>query len=283
MSEAVLGTGRARRASRAFRRYPRLFLGAGAILLLVLASMFLPLPYDPIAPAAGSVLLSPSGAHWFGTDSVGFDVFSRCIDAARRDLALALGGAAVAAIVGVPIGLFATTRGPAAVVVMRLLDAFQAFPLLVLAIALVTLAGNRLEMVVLAIVVIETPRFIRLVRSEGLTLREARFVEAAVAMGAGRWRVLAVHMLPNMTGVVVVQFSIAAANALMVIAALSFLGIGVSPPDASWGAMIQSGARHLTTGAWWVSFFPGLCVFVAVMSLNLMTDDLDRLFERSER
>lgn len=281
MSEGVFAAGRARRS--AIARYPRLVFGAGLIGALLFASLFLPLPYDPVAPSARSVMLAPSLAHWFGTDSVGFDVFSRCIDAARRDLSLALGGAAAAAVIGVPIGLLATTRGPAAVVVMRLLDAFQAFPLLVLAIALVTLAGNRLEMVVLAIVVIETPRFIRLVRSEGLSLREARFVEAAVAMGAGRWRVLGVHMLPNMTGVVVVQFSIAAANALMVIAALSFLGIGVSPPDASWGAMIQSGARHLMTGAWWVSFFPGLFVFIAVMCLNLVADDLDRLFERSER
>lgn len=287
MSEALPTASRRRRpsAGRAGfpRRYPRLVFGGLVIATLLLCSHFLPLPYNPISPSATRVLQAPSLAHPFGTDSVGFDIFSRSIDAARRDLSLALAGAFLAALIGIPVGLLATTKGMAAQVVMRLLDAFQAFPLLVLAIALVTLAGNRLEMVVLAIVVIETPRFIRLIRGDGLALREARFVEAAVAMGASRRRVLLVHMLPNMTGVILVQLSIAAANALVVIAALSFLGIGISPPDASWGAMIQSGARQLTSGHWWVSFFPGLFVFISVMSLNLIADDLDRLFERSER
>lgn len=271
------------RPTRVFARHYRLFFGATTILVLLLFSIVLPLPFDPLEPNASSVLQAPSMAHWFGTDSVGFDVFSRTIDAAHRDLSLALGGALAAALIGVPIGLLAISKGMSSQMVMRLLDAFQAFPLLVLAIAVVTLAGNRLEMVLLAIVIIEVPRFIRLVRAEGLALRESRYVEAAIAMGASRLRVLFVHMLPNLTGVILVQLSIAAASALVVIAALSFLGIGVSPPSASWGAMIQAGARQLTTGYWWASAFPGLFVFISVMSLNLIADDLDRLFERSQR
>ena len=273
-------------AAAVFKRttsYPGLWLGLTTIMVLLLAGFFLPLPYDPIKPNADATLQAPSSAHWFGTDSIGLDVFSRVIDAAKRDLPLALGGALISGLIGVPLGLLTTIPGRASATIMRALDAFQAFPLLILAISLVTLTGNRLEMVVLAIIVIETPRFMRLVRSEGLAIREARFVEAAEAMGASPARILRVHVLPNVTGVIVVQLSIAAASALVVVAALSFLGIGLSPPDPSWGVMIQDGARQMTSGRWWISLFPGAAVFVAVMSLNLIADDLDIIFERSSR
>ncbi len=265
------------------RRNLGLWLGLAIVFGLLLAGFFLPLPYDPIKPDANAVLEPPSAAHWFGTDNLGFDVFSRVIAAAQRDLPLALGGALVAALIGVPLGLATTLKNRASNLIMRGLDAFQAFPLLVLAIALVTLTGNRLEMVVLAIIVIQTPRFVRLIRAEGLAIRESRFIEAAEAMGASPARILFVHLLPNVSGVVMVQLSIAAANALTVVAALSFLGIGVSPPTPSWGVMIQGGARLMTSGEWWVSLFPGLAVFLAVMSLNLIADELDIIFERSSR
>ncbi len=270
-------------AFAAVRQHPGLVTGASILFAMFAASLLLPLPYDPIRPDATSILQPPSASHWFGTDSVGFDIFSRTIDAARRDLPLAFGGAFAAALVGVPLGLLATTKGRTSMLLMRFLDAFQAFPLLVLAIAIVTLTGNRLEMVIFAIIVIETPRFMRLIRSEGLAIRESRFIEAATAMGAKPSRILLVHLLPNVTGVIVVQMSIAAASALVVVASLSFLGIGVSPPDPSWGAMIQSGARQMTTGQWWISFFPGLFIFLAVISLNLVSDELDVIFERSGR
>jgi len=271
----------------ALPRLPRLSIGLW-VGLIVIVGMFVagfvyPLPYDPIKPDANAVLDPPSGLHWMGTDSLGFDIFSRVIAAARRDLPLALGGAIGSALLGVPLGLAATLRGRASNLIMRALDAFQAFPLLVLSIALVTLTGNRLEMVVFAIIVIETPRFIRLIRSEGLAIRESRFIEAAEAMGASPARILFVHLLPNVTGVILVQLSIAAAHSLTVVAALSFLGIGVSPPDPSWGVMIQNGARLMTSGEWWVSLFPGMAVFLAIMALNLIADELDIIFERSSR
>lgn len=270
-------------AIRPVRLHFSLVLGVTILAAMLLAAWFMPLPYDPIRPAAASTLQPPSAQHWFGTDSVGFDVFSRTITAAGRDLPLAFIGAIAAAVLGVPLGLLTTTKGQLSNLMMRALDAFQAFPLLVLAIAIVTLTGNRLEMVIFAIIIIEVPRFMRLVRSEGLAIREARFIEAAEAIGAKPSRVLLVHLLPNVSGVIAVQLSIAAANALLVIAALSFLGIGVSPPDPSWGAMIQAGARQMTTGQWWVSLFPGLAVFLAVVSLNLVADELDVILERSSR
>ena len=270
-------------AARSARLHFSLVLGVAILAAMLLSAWFMPLPYDPIRPAAASTLQPPSAQHWFGTDSVGFDVFSRTITAAGRDLPLAFIGAIAAAVLGVLLGLLATTKGQLSNLMMRALDAFQAFPLLVLAIAIVTLTGNRLEMVIFAIIIIEVPRFMRLVRSEGLAIREARFIEAAEAIGAKPSRVLLVHLLPNVSGVIAVQLSIATANALLVIAALSFLGIGVSPPDPSWGAMIQAGARQMTTGQWWVSLFPGLAVFLAVVSLNLVADELDVILERSSR
>lgn len=270
-------------AARPIRLHFGLVLGATVLAAMLLAAWFMPLPYDPISPSAASTLQPPSAQHWFGTDSVGFDVFSRTVAAAGRDLPLAFIGAIAAAVIGVLLGLLATTKGRFSNLMMRALDAFQAFPLLVLAIAIVTLTGNRLEMVIFAIIIIEVPRFMRLVRSEGLAIRESRFIEAAEAIGAKPSRILLVHLLPNVSGVIAVQLSIATANALLVIAALSFLGIGVSPPDPSWGAMIQAGARQMTTGQWWVSLFPGLAVFVAVVCLNLVADELDVIFERSSR
>lgn len=270
-------------AFRPIRLHLGLVTGLGILVAMLVAAWFMPLPYDPIRPSAGSTLQPPSPQHWFGTDNVGFDVFSRTVAAAGRDLPLAFVGAIAAAVIGVLLGLLATTKGQLSQWMMRALDAFQAFPLLVLAIAIVTLTGNRLEMVVFAIIIIEVPRFMRLVRSEGLAIREARFIEAAEAIGAKPSRVLLVHLLPNVSGVIAVQLSIATANALLVIAALSFLGIGVSPPDPSWGAMIQAGARQMTTGQWWVSLFPGLAIFLSVVSLNLIADELDVIFERSGR
>lgn len=269
--------------ARPIRLHFGLILGGTVLVAMLLAAWFMPLPYDPIRPAAASTLQPPSATHWFGTDSVGFDVFSRTIAAGGRDLPLAFTGAIAAAAIGVLLGLLATTKGYLSNLMMRALDAFQAFPLLVLAIAIVTLTGNRLEMVIFAIIIIEVPRFMRLVRSEGLAIRESRFIEAAEAIGAKPMRILIVHLLPNVSGVIAVQLSIATANALLVIAALSFLGIGVSPPDPSWGAMIQAGARQMTTGQWWVSLFPGLAVFVVVVSLNLVADELDVILERSSR
>lgn len=263
------------------RNYSGVVIGLGTLFAMLLAAFVAPLPYDPFKPDGYSVLLPPSSAHWFGTDLTGFDVFSRTIVSARLDLPLAIGGALVSMIVGVTLGLLASAKGRLGESMMRALDAFQAFPLLILAIAIVSISGNRLENVVIAIAVINIPRFMRLVRSEVLSLRESRFAEAAIAIGATKARLMFRHLLPNLTGIILAQVSIAAAHAIIVIAALSFLGIGITPPDASWGAMIQSGARNMISGQWWVAAFPGMAVVIAVASLNLIADGLDDIVNRS--
>ena len=265
------------------RRYPGILVGGFIIIALVLAGFFAPLPYDPIEPNVFEILKAPSASHWFGTDIIGFDILSRTIDAAQRDIPLALTGAFVSLVVGVPLGLIASAKGKTGERIMRALDVFQAFPLIVLSVALVTVTGNELRNVVFAILIINVPRFMRLVRSEALSLRESRFMEAAEAVGCSRTRMMFRHMLPNVVGITMVQTSLAAAHALIVIASLSFLGIGVTPPDASWGAMIQAGARQMATGEWWVVTFPGLGVLLAVASFNMVADSLDAFFDRSGR
>jgi peptide/nickel transport system permease protein len=252
-------------------------LAVAVVILLGGGQFFWPLPYDPLLPNAGPLLSSPSWAHWFGTDRFGFDLFSRTLAAGSRDIPLSLAGTLLSALIGVPLGLLSVTRGKIGELMMRGLDAFQAFPLVVLAVAIVTLTGNRLENIVLAIAIINVPRFMRLIRAQGLTIRESRFVEAAVTYGCSWLRILAFHIFPNVTGVILAQASLTAANSIVVIAALSFLGIGVSPPEASWGAMIQSGAQNMTTGQWWVVLFPGIAVLLTVASFNIIADALDRI------
>lgn len=275
--------GGARAVWSRIRHYPGLLIGGAVVLGLVLAGFFAPLPYDPVQPNVFEILKPPSAGHWFGTDLNGFDVFSRTIDAAQRDVPLALIGALVSLVIGVPLGLLASAKGKAGERIMRGLDVFQAFPLIVLSVALVTVTGNELRNVVFAIMIINTPRFMRLVRSEALSLRESRFMEAAQAMGCSRSRMMFRHMLPNVLGITLVQTSLGAAHALIVIASLSFLGIGITPPDASWGAMIQAGARQMATGEWWVVTFPGLAVLIVVASFNLIADSLDAYFDRTQR
>jgi peptide/nickel transport system permease protein len=251
--------------------------GCAVIVLLLLAGFLLPLPYHPNATNVEAISRPPSAAHWFGTDVSGRDVFSRVVASARRDLPLSLAGTLLSLVLGVPLGLVVSGKGKWGERLMRVLDAFQAFPLLVLAVAIVTLTGNQVQNVVLAIALVNTPRFMRLVRSEALVLRESRFIEAATAVGCSPERIMFRHLLPNVVGVVLVQSSLGAASAIMVIAALNFLGIAASPPDPTWGSMIQSGARNIIQGQWWMSLFPGLAVLLSVFSLNVIADSLEQI------
>ena len=256
-------------------------IGIGVLVAFTVAGAVIPLPFDPTAPDVNSPLVGPSADHWFGTDLSGFDVFSRVIRAASRDIPLALVGTLASLAAGVPLGLLASGKGKLGERIMRVTDVFQAFPLLVLSVVLVSLAGRTNQWnVVWAIMITNVPRFMRLVRAEGLALREARFIEAAYAIGATRKRIAFRHILPNVAGVILVQVSLSAAYALVVIAALAFIGIGAPPPDPSWGAMIKSGFSELANGKWWVSIFPGLAIFFCVAWLNVIADTLESKIEK---
>jgi peptide/nickel transport system permease protein len=262
---------------------PGIAFGPVILLGLVLAGLFYPLPYSPVRADVSAMSSAPSPQHWFGTDVFGFDVFSRTIAASARDIPLAAAGAVVSLLLGVPLGLVASTKGRLGEFLMRALDAFQSFPLLVLAIAAVVLLGNQLSNVVVAIAIINVPRFMRLIRSEALAIRESRFIEAATAIGASKPRIMFQHMLPNVIGVILVQFSLAAANAITIIATLSFLGVGVSPPEPTWGSMVQAGARVVANGQWWAVVFPSLAIVLAVAAFNLIAEGFQALLDRQER
>ncbi len=274
------------RALRSFAKgalaHKGLTIGCAVILLILLTGFFAPLPHDPIQPNPQNTLQAPDGEFWFGTDRFGFDVFSRVFASARLDLPIALAGTLLSIAVGIPVGLAASNKSRWSERIMRGLDMFQSFPLLVLAFAIVALTGNSLRNIVFAIALVNVPRFIRLVRSEALVLRESRFIEAATAVGASRSRVMVRHVMPNTMGIVLAQASLAAAHAIIVIAGLSFLGIGIAPPDASWGVMIRVGSQNIATGQWWASFFPGAMVFVTIVAFNVVADGVHRLIGRAE-
>jgi peptide/nickel transport system permease protein len=257
--------------------------GAFFIIVLILASLFAPLPYDPEAPNPGVGISPPSADHWFGTDMTGGDVFSRTIAAAWIDLSLALAGTFLSLIIGVPLGLLTSVKKRWSDNLVRGMDAFQAFPLLILALVLVSLSGNKLYMVVVAIALINIPRYMRLIRSEVLSLREARFMEATTAVGVPLPRALRKHVLPNVMGMITAQTTLTMANAIVVIATLSFLGIGVAPPTPSWGSMIRAGSSNMISGEWWVAFFPGLFVLLCVWILNQLSDAISDFNTRTVR
>lgn len=272
-----VGAGRLKALARATGRNVGLVAGVVILLAMLGAAYFAPLGVDPLTPDIASTLQPPSHAHWFGTDRVGFDVFSRTIFSARRDIPLAIAATLFSVALGVPLGLFAAS-GRWGERFMRGVDVFQALPTVVLAIVIVQLAGQGSVVIILAIAIVNVPRFTRLVRSEAIGLREVRFVEAAIATGCSPARVLVNHILRNAYGIVLVQCSLVAANSIIVIAALNFLGLGFSPPEPTWGSMIQAGAQSMAQGQWWIAVFPGVAVFIAVMSFNLIADGLEHIF-----
>lgn len=251
-----------------------LVVGSTVLGALFLAGLFLPLRFGPTDLNIEAISLPPDGTHWFGTDEVGQDLFARTIRAARTDLPLALGGTALATVLGVVGGLAVSSRSRWSERIMRGLDAFQSLPLLILTIALVVIANNSLYMVAIAIALVSGPFYVRIVRSQAIVLRESRFIEAAVASGASTARVMWKHMLPNMRSLILAQTALTGAVALLVVASLSFIGVGVVPPTPSWGAMIRIGSGQLVTGQWWAVLFPGLGLFACIISFNLVADGL---------
>ena len=270
---------RVRRVRRSGGHRTGLYLALVVVASLLIAAFFLPLPYDPLVPDAWATLQAPDRAHWFGTDALGFDVLSRTIAAGGLDIPLTMAGTGLALIMGVVLGLLATGTGKVSEGVMRTLDVFQAFPLLVLGLVFVAMMGDNLRSIVIAIAMVHTPRIVRTTRSQGLALRQSRFVEAAIAIGGSRVRVMSRHVLPNLLGVVVAQASLAAAHGIVLIAGLTYLGVGISPPQASWGAMIRSGSQHMATGHWWPVVAPGLAILVAVASFNAIAQHVLNVFE----
>jgi len=257
-----------------------------AILLLVgCMAIFAPFisRYDPVAINAIDRLKPPSAEHWLGTDHVGRDVYARTIFGSRISLGVGFAVAAITSIAGVAIGIFTGYYRGVDNVVMRLMDAFMAFPALILAMALIALLGSTVQNVIIAVSVVETPRMVRVVRGVVLSLREREFVGAARAIGAPPSRIMRVHILPNTMAPVIIQATFIFAGAILTEASLSFLGAGSPPYIPSWGNIMGQGRTYLQM-AMWVTFFPGLVLMLTVLAINFVGDGLrDRLDPRLRR
>jgi len=246
-------------------------------LLIVLAAVFGPqiAPYDPLASNTAQALKPPSAQHWFGTDQLGRDVFSRVIVATRLDFFIAVASVALVflmgGLAGVAAGFFGgwTDR-----IVGRIADTIMAFPLFVLAMGIVAALGNNVQNIVLATAIVNFPLYARVARAEANVRREAGFVEAARLSGNADWRILVSQILPNVFPILVVQISLTMGYAILNAAGLSFIGLGVRPPTPEWGIMVAEGAAFMVSGQWWNAFFPGAALMIAVFCFNLLGDGL---------
>jgi ABC-type dipeptide/oligopeptide/nickel transport system permease subunit len=248
--------------------------GAAVLLLVALMALLAPFvaPYDPLKQDLMNARMAPSGGHWLGTDDLGRDVLARVIYGSRVSLIAGLASVAVGVVAGSLLGLGAGfAGGKIDSLVMRLVDAVLSFPGLVLALALGAVIGAGLTGVVIALGVVYTPTFARLMRGQVLTVREREFVHAARVLGAPGWRIVMQHILPNVATPIVVQASLSIAFAILAEASLSFLGLGVPPPEPSWGGMINQGRGYLQVAPW-IVFGPGAALFVTVLGLNFVGD-----------
>jgi ABC-type dipeptide/oligopeptide/nickel transport system permease subunit len=229
-------------------------------------------PYDPLKQDLSNILLPPSTEHWLGTDNLGRDIVARVLFGTRVSLIAGLASVGVAVVSGSLLGLFAGFAGGRSdSVIMRFMDAVLSFPGLVLALALGAVIGAGLGGVVIALGVVYTPTFARLMRAQVLTVRTREYVEAARVLGSPGWRIVRQHVLPNVATPIVVQASLSIAFAILAEASLSFLGLGVRPPEPSWGGMINQGRGYLQQAPW-IVFGPGAALFVTVLGLNFVGD-----------
>jgi peptide/nickel transport system permease protein len=259
------------------RGNPVTALAAVGASLLVLVALLAPwfVPYDPLASDVPAALLPPSAAHWAGTDQIGRDVLSRVLVAARLDLAIAAAAVTLSFALGALIGgLCGYAGGRVDRWIGRLVDVLMAFPLFVLAMALVAALGNNVENVVYATAIINLPFYIRFARAEVNVRRGLGWVEAARVCGNGHAGVVLRFLLPNVLPAMAVQISLNLGWAILNAAGLSFIGLGVRPPTAEWGIMVAEGARFITTGKWWLIGFPGAALMLAVLCFNLLGDGL---------
>lgn len=279
MAGSIRASGPAERARRwtVLRRAARARLapfGAAVLALSVLIALTAPLvaPYDPLVQNLGNSLAPPGRAHLLGTDNVGRDVLSRVIWGTRVSLVAGLVSVVLAGIAGSVLGVLAGyCGGRIDGLVMRVMDAVLSFPPLVLALALGAVLGAGLGGVLLALGVVYTPTFARLMRGQVLTITARDYVDAARALGASGWRVALRHVVPNAINPIIVQASLSVAFAILAEASLSFLGLGIQPPQASWGSMINAGRGYLQQAPW-IVFGPGAALFVTVVGLNFVGD-----------
>jgi len=259
------------------RQRPLGAVGAAIILAMVVTGILAGVlaPYDPLATDYAAMLSAPSRSHWLGTDSFGRDVLSRMIYGSRTALMVGLGASLIGATLGSVIGVAsAYFGGRVDLVVQRVMDVFFAFPVIILALAVVSVLGTGVGNVILAIATPMVPRCARVVRSSALSVREMAYVDAARAAGYGHPRIILRHMLPNVMAPILIMATAFLGEAILLEASLSFLGLGVNEPTAAWGLMLRGAAVEFAESAPWMAFFPGLAISLAVFGFNLFGDSL---------
>jgi peptide/nickel transport system permease protein len=241
-------------------------------------------PHDPLASDTAAALHAPSWKHWFGTDQLGRDIFSRVIVATRLDFIIAIASVALVFVMGGFAGIAAGFFGGwTDRLVSRLADTIMAFPLFVLAMGIVAALGNTVTNIVIATAIINFPLYVRVARAEANVRREAGFVQAARLSGNGDFRILLAHILPNIMPIMMVQISLTMGYAILNAAGLSFIGLGVKPPTPEWGIMVAEGAANIISGEWWIALFPGAALMIAVFTFNLLGDGLRDLVDPQRR
>jgi peptide/nickel transport system permease protein len=268
------------------RENPVTLLSFGLFAFFLLQAFFgaYLVPHDPLATNAANALQPPSWSHWFGTDNLGRDVFSRVVVATRLDLTISVLAVAFSFVIGSVLGAVAGYWGGwIDAVLNRVLDTIMAFPLFVLAMGIVAALGNTVENIIYATALINIPFYARLVRAEVNIRREAGFALAARLSGNSHLRTLAFHIFPNALPPMMVQVSLNMGWAILNAAGLSFIGLGVRPPTPEWGIMVAEGANYIISGHWWVALFPGLWLMLAVFTFNLMGDGLRDIVDPRRR
>ena len=261
-------------------------LSFGLFVIIALCALIGPYiaPYDPLASDTTATLQSPSLHHWFGTDLLGRDIFSRVLVATRLDFVIAVASVALVLVMGGLAGIAAGFFGGwTDRIVGRISDTIMAFPLFVLAMGIVAALGNTVTNIVIATAIINFPLYVRVARAEANVRRDAGFVQAARLSGNSDFRIVMVHILPNIMPIMMVQISLTMGYAILNAAGLSFIGLGVKPPTPEWGIMVAEGATNIISGEWWIALFPGAALMIAVFCFNLLGDGLRDLVDPQRR
>ena len=271
---------------RVLKKRPDFLFGYIIVFLILFIAIFAPLfaPFDPYRSDAANYLKPPQWPYIMGTDATGMDVFSRVLYAPRVDLAIALLGTLLSAFLGVVLGSIAgfydgtgKVRGFGSSFIMRSADVVQAFPVFVFAIAVVAVLGQSIQSLVLAITFVNAPIYLRLMRSQCLSIRRMRYVEAAYIAGTPDIKIITGHVIPNSIAPLLAQLSVNIGWAILLTSALSFIGAGVEAPTPEWGSMISMGFQNIVTGHWWPSIFPGLALALTVLGFALVGSSVEIL------
>ncbi|RKQ35719.1 ABC transporter permease [Oceanobacillus halophilus] len=251
------------------------------LIMIILISIFAPVvsPYDPITQNASERMQAPSSAHWLGTDSFGRDILSRIIYGSRISLLVGFISVMISSIIGTAIGMVAGFKGGVLdEILMRIMESIQSIPMLLMGLMLLVAFGSNMTTLIIAISIGLIVSCARIARGPTIELKESEFVKASIASGASTFRILVVHIFPNILGPVLVMATLHMASAIRVEASLSFLGLGIQPPNPTWGNMIQDGFRYITTAPG-VALYPGIALMVVVIAFNIFGDTLRDAFD----